>query len=33
LREVLEEWVLLRVSRQLAIPAVDGVTLQVATVA
>jgi predicted RNase H-like HicB family nuclease len=33
LREVLEEWVLIRVSRQLAIPAVDGVTLQVATVA
>jgi predicted RNase H-like HicB family nuclease len=33
LREVLEEWVLLRLSRGLSIPAVDGLRLQVAEVA
>ncbi len=29
LREVLEEWILLRVSRQLPIPVVDGIELRI----
>jgi predicted RNase H-like HicB family nuclease len=33
LQEVLEEWILFRVSRQLAIPAVDGITLSIKEVA
>ena len=30
LREVLEEWVLLRVSRNLSVPSVDGAALEIA---
>ncbi len=33
LEEVLEEWILVRVSRQLALPAVDGIELVVKQVA
>lgn len=33
LREVLEEWVLLRVSRKLTLPAVDGLELRITEIA
>jgi len=33
LREVLEEWVLIRLARHLPVPPIDGVTLEVAAVA
>jgi predicted RNase H-like HicB family nuclease len=33
LREVLEEWILLRVSRNLSLPAVDGISLNIDKVA
>ena len=33
LEEVLEEWILIRVSRQLALPTVDGLELKISEVA